>query len=224
VVAAICYNIRFYPLCLEAQARIAPESWATSITSLVLRSRLAAVRYRFQLARAGRGGRTLAGSRRHPAPTGLDLVKFVTAGKWKKSAPKIFHRHSHSPPAQWIGGYVSNKLASQRETELVAINTEDYASILFHMQGGTRGCFTVSQVNAAARIASAFEIAGSKGSLAGTVSAPTNSGSAPRQGQRAAHPRSGSVVTEARPSQLPRGHNEGFPDTFKQLFAPLRMH
>jgi len=58
-------------------------------------------------------------------------------------------------------------------------------------------------------------------SLAWTASRPTSCGSAAAKGQREPGPRSGPAGPLARLHELSGGHNEGFPDAFKQCSAPF---
>src|SRR5262249_38901104 len=59
-------------------------------------------------------------------------------------------------------------------TAEVAIATEDYGSVLFHLQGGVSGCFTVSQVTAGRKNCLRFEIAGAQASLAWNSERPND--------------------------------------------------
>jgi predicted dehydrogenase len=107
-----------------------------------------------------------------------------------------------------------------KSTVPFSVDTEDYGALLLRFGGGARGCLHVSQVTAGRKNHLQFQIAGSKASLAWDTESPNviwiGQRSAPNQqlfrdpcllspaaGQFAKHP---------------GAHNEGFPDTFKQLY------
>src|SRR5581483_1570473 len=133
-----------------------------------------------------------------------------------------------------------SKLQSTRDTEPVAITTEDYGSILLHFdattphpslspkrpegdRGGARGCFTVSQVNAGRKNCLRFEIAGSSGALAWNSETPNELWLGQRDRPNEVLLRDPALMQPAvRPfADFPGGHNEGFPDSFKQLFRAI---
>jgi predicted dehydrogenase len=91
------------------------------------------------------------------------------------------------------------------------------------MQGGTRGCFTVSQVSAGRKNCLRFEIAGSKGSLAWNSERPNELWLGHRDKANELLIRDPALLHPAvrHYANYPGGHNEGFPDTFKQLFRAV---
>jgi len=107
----------------------------------------------------------------------LDLVKFGHRPQVEKVCADL---STAIPIRRRPNGSVDtfqNKLASQRETELVAINTEITPRFSFTCKEDP-WCFTVSQVNAGRKNCLSFEIAGSKGRWLWNSERPTNSGSA----------------------------------------------
>ena len=103
------------------------------------------------------------------------------------------------------------------------IATDDHAAVLLRFDDGARGAFHVSQVTAGRKNRLTIEIAGSGRPSPGIANRPTGSGS----GRDAAPIRSWSATRRCsvRPpasiSHYPGGHAEGFPDTFKQLYADV---
>jgi predicted dehydrogenase len=99
------------------------------------------------------------------------------------------------------------------------IHTEDYASILLHYENGTRGVLTVAQVCAGRKNRLYFEIDGAKQSLAWDSEHPNDMWIGRRDGPNGLLMKDPSLLT-AETRQIvsyPGGHQEGFPDTFKQL-------
>jgi predicted dehydrogenase len=223
VVAAVCYNVRFYPLCLEAQARIAAGQLGEifHVTGSYVQDWL--------LHDTDFNWRVLAeesGPLRAVADIGthwLDLVQFITC----RHVDKVCADLATAIPIRWrpMGSVETfqTKLAVPPETQPVVVNTEDYASVLFHMQGGARGCFTVSQVNAGRKNCLRFEIAGSKGSLAWNSERPNELWLGQRDKPNELLTRDPALLQPGvRPyANYPGGHNEGFPDSFKQLFRAV---
>jgi predicted dehydrogenase len=99
------------------------------------------------------------------------------------------------------------------------IHTEDYASILLHYENGARGVLTVAQVCAGRKNRLYFEIDGAKQSLAWDSEHPNDMWIGRRDGPNGMLMKDPSLLT-AETRQIvsyPGGHQEGFPDTFKQL-------
>jgi predicted dehydrogenase len=114
----------------------------------------------------------------------------------------------------------SGKLGGPRETEPVAITTEDYGAILFRYKGGARGSLWVSQVTAGRKNCIRYEIAGSQGSLGWDSQSPNELWIGHRDQPNESLLRDPALVGPLARGYLnyPGGHNEGFPDAFKQCF------
>ena len=103
------------------------------------------------------------------------------------------------------------------------IHTEDYASILLHYENGSRGVLTVSQVAAGRKNRLFFEIDGSQQAVAWDSEHPNDLWIGRRDvpnGLLMKDPTLLSAGARAITS-YPGGHQEGFPDTIKQLFAKV---
>jgi predicted dehydrogenase len=114
----------------------------------------------------------------------------------------------------------SGKLGAPRETEPVAIDTEDYGCVLFRFRGGARGSLWVSQVTAGRKNCIRYEIAGSNSALAWNSESPNELWIGRRDKPNEMLIRDPALVGQLARGFLnyPGGHNEGFPDTFKQCF------
>jgi predicted dehydrogenase len=114
----------------------------------------------------------------------------------------------------------SGKLDASRETEQVAIHTDDYGCVLLRFQGGARGVLWVSQITAGRKNCLRFEIAGSKQALAWNSEAPNELWIGHRERANETLLRDPALLGDEarRYTDYPGGHNEGFPDTFKQCF------
>lgn len=223
VAAAVCYNIRYYPLCLEIRERIAAgelgdiyhvtgsyvQDWLLHETDFNWRV----------LAEEGGQLRAIADIGTH----WLDLVQSMTGLAVGEVCADL---KTVLPTRRRPRGSVETfqgKLGRKQKTEPVAITTEDYGSVLLHFEGGAGGVMSVSQVNAGRKNCLRFEIAGSKGALAWNSERPNELWLGQRDKANEFLVRDPALLKPAvRPyANYPGGHNEGFPDSFKQLFRAV---
>jgi len=93
-----------------------------------------------------------------------DLLQYLTDKKIKRLTAKtaVVHPERKKPAAE-IKTFAEK--SDEQKYEQVTVETEDYASVLFEMEDGTAGNFTVSQVDAGHKNDLFIEISGSKKSL-----------------------------------------------------------
>ena len=103
------------------------------------------------------------------------------------------------------------------------IFTEDYATILLHFEMGVTGVVTVAQVCSGRKNRLFFEINGSRSSLVWDGEHPNELWIGQRTVANQIMLKDPSLLApEARETaSYPGGHNEGFPDTFKQLYKKV---
>jgi predicted dehydrogenase len=153
----------------------------------------------------------------------MDLTTFVTGLRIEKVMAdfKTFHpvRKKPSRPVETFTG----KLLKPEDYIDQPIKTEDYASILLRYENGARGVLTVSQVSAGRKNRLYYEIDGSKASVAFDSERNNELWIGHRDRPNEWLLKDPSLLSpEARAvSSYPGGHNEGFPDTFKQLAAKV---
>ena len=223
VVAAVCYNVRFYPLCLEIKERIAAGALGTIhhvAGSYVQDWLLHDTDFNWRvLAEEGGELRAVADIGTH----WFDLIQTLTGLAVTEVCADL---KTMVPARQRPQGSVEtfqSKLGQVRATESVAVTTEDYGAILLGFEGGARGVCTVSQVVAGRKNCLRFEIAGSKGALAWDSERPNELWLGHRDQANELLVRDPALLQPSvRPfANYPGGHNEGFPDTFKQLFRAI---
>ncbi len=150
----------------------------------------------------------------------LDLMTFITGLKVKEVYAdfKTFHPIRKKPlkPLETFTG----KLLPPEDYEDKPIHTEDYASVLLHYENGARGILTVSQISSGRKNRIFFEINGSLSSLVWNGERPNELWIGHRSQPNQVLMKDPSLLSpEARTTaSYPGGHNEGFPDTFKQLY------
>jgi len=148
----------------------------------------------------------------------LDLIQWLTGEKVTELcadlATVIPVRHKPRGHVESFG------TAGNVATDEVPISTDDYASVLIHLEHGIHGVFTVSQVSPGRKCALNFEINGSDGSLSWNGEDPNTLWIGRRNEPNGKLIKDPSLLSkEARPyAAYPGGHAEGYPDTFVQLF------
>ncbi len=221
VLTGVNYNVRFYPICIEAAERIKRgdigevfhitgsyvQDWLHKPTDFNWRV----------LADDGGPLRALADIGTH----WLDLVQTIS------------HLEIHSVCADLqtvypvrqrpIGGVETFSSKVNRPEQVlvdVPVDTEDYGGVMLRFRNGARGLMHVSQVTAGHKNCIRWEIAGSKQSLAWNSQHPDELWVGNRDSANQTLLRDPGLLSESARShaQYPGGHNEGFPDTFKQLF------
>ncbi len=221
VLTGVNYNVRFYPICIEATERIKRgdigdifhisgsyvQDWLHKQTDFNWRV----------LADQGGPLRALADIGTH----WLDLVQTIS------------HLDVHSvfadlqtvyPTRQRPVGAVetfSSKVNRQEQVLAdVSIDTEDYGGVMLRFNNGARGIMHVSQVTAGHKNCIRWEVAGSKQSLAWNSQRPDELWIGNRDTANQSLIRDPGLLSDTARmhAQYPGGHNEGFSDTFKQLF------
>lgn len=153
----------------------------------------------------------------------LDLLTFITGLHVEEVYAdfKTFHplRKKPAKPLETFTG----KILTPEDYVDQAISTEDYATILLHYENGVTGVLTVSQVSSGRKNRLFYEINGSKSSLGWDSEKPNEMWIGHRTEPNQTLLKDPSLLSsEARAvTSYPGGHNEGFPDTFKQLYAKV---
>ncbi|TWU48449.1 1,5-anhydro-D-fructose reductase [Rubripirellula reticaptiva] len=221
-VAGVAYNIRFYPLCHEAASRVAAGSIGEVMHvhgSYVQDWLLRPTDYNWRVeSKAGGELRAVADIGTH----WLDLVQFVTGRKVVSVMADL--RTVHPNRLRPIGGAETfsgaAKSAANPPTESVRVDTEDCGTVMLQLDSGANGCLWVSQTTAGRKNMCQFEIGGTEQSLAWNSQSPNDLWIGNRDRASETLIRDPALMSDSAAgiSQYPGGHNEGFPDTFKQMF------
>ncbi|MDK2789246.1 MAG: hypothetical protein PWP07_2491 [Epulopiscium sp.] len=153
----------------------------------------------------------------------LDLIEFVTGVSISSVCADFatFHPVRKKPlrPVETYAG----KMLSPEDYADIEINTEDYATVLLRFNNGAHGSMTVNQVAAGRKNRLYFEIYGSKKAIGWDSERPNELWIGRRDGNNEILMKDPSLLSSyAREIvSFPGGHNEGFPDTSKQMFGKL---
>ncbi|TWU02559.1 Gfo/Idh/MocA family protein [Stieleria varia] len=219
LVAGVAYNIRFYPLCHESRERIASTDFGETLHvtgSYVQDWLLKPTDFNWRVVAADGGElRAVADIGTH----WLDLIQFITGQHVVAVCADLqtVYPTRHRP----VGGVKTfSGEADRGETEPIEITTEDAAAILLKFANGARGSLSVSQVTAGRKNCLRFEIAGAQQSISFNSEQPNQLwiGHRDRPNETLIRDPGTMSASAAAIANYPGGHNEGFPDTFKQLF------
>lgn len=221
VMTGVNYNVRFYPICIEAAERVKRgdigdvfhisgsyvQDWLHKPTDFNWRV----------LAQEGGPLRALADIGTH----WLDLVQAISHLEIQSVCADL--QTVYPIRQRPVGGVETFSSKVNREVQrlvAVPVDTEDYGGVLLRFRNGARGIMHVSQVTAGQKNCIRWELAGSKQSMAWNSQRPDELWIGNRDTANESLLRDPGLLSESARAhaQYPGGHNEGFPDTFKQLF------
>lgn len=220
LVAAVNFNLRYYPLVQEARARIARGDLGASLFVIhggyLQDWLLLPTDWNWRL-EPDQGGdfRALADIGSH----WLDLAMYLSGSR---IAAVLAETRTFLPTRLRPKGRVDTfggKLDHQQETESVPISTEDYIALLLRFDNGACGSMIASQVASGHKNRLSLEINGSSGSLAWDSERPNELWLGHRTLPNEVVIKDPALMDAATrwSASYPGGHAEGFPDTFKQL-------
>src|SRR4051794_10586198 len=220
-VAAVNFNIRFYPLNQHLRAAVADGSVGDVrlITGHYFQDWLLLdTDWNWRLEPE------VGGKLRAVGDIGshwLDLTSFVSGldvnAVMADLATFIKTRHMPAGPVETFS------LERATETVDVEIRTEDTATILLRYENGARGQVAVSQISAGRKNSLQYEIDGSTGAAAWDSEKPDELWLGHRGRPNETLARDAALMTSAgrEAAALPAGHVEGFADTFAALFRAV---
>ena len=221
VQTGVNYNVRFYPICIEAAERVKRgdigdvfhvtgsyvQDWLHNPTDFNWRV----------LADDGGPLRALADIGTH----WLDLVQTISQLEIHSVCADLQTVYPiRKRPVGGVETFSSKVNREVQELVDVQVDTEDYGGVMLRFKNGARGLMHVSQVTAGHKNCIHWEMAGSKQSMAWNSQQPDELWIGNRDAANQKLLRDPGLLTDkaSAHTQYPGGHNEGFPDTFKQLF------
>ncbi|MDX1284762.1 MAG: Gfo/Idh/MocA family oxidoreductase, partial [Draconibacterium sp.] len=223
LIHAVHFNIRYYPL--VRQMKILREKGDLGEVYSIIGSYLQdwlyyATDYNWRLEPE------LSGKSKAVADIGshlMDLLEYISGVKIVEVMADFQTIHPmRKKPLKPVETFTGKMLQPEDYAD-VPINTEDYASILLRFDNRNKGVVTVSQVDAGRKNRLSLEISGSKQTFAWCSENPNELWIGKRDSANQVLLRDPSLFEHEAASLIsfPGGHNEGFPDTSKQMFVEV---
>jgi predicted dehydrogenase len=222
LVHAVCFNIRFYPLCHQMRAMVASKEIGEPrlVTGSYLQDwLLLPTDWNWRLIPEQ------AGTLRAVADIGshwLDLARFVTGRRVNEVLADLHtlvdvRRHPAGPVETFATSSDSEDLIEEQ------MSSDDACGALLRFEGGGRGTVAVSQVSAGRKNSLTMEVDGSIASIAWASEDPDRLWIGHRGQRNEILHRDPALVTSDASKLIayPGGHVEGYPDTFRALFAAV---
>lgn len=219
-VAAVCYNIRFYPLNQQAHGMVAAgdlgdirfisghyhQDWLAKPTDWNWRL----------VAEEGGALRSVGDIGTH----WVDLTSFVTGLKAEAVMAELA---TFIPERQKPTGPVETFSSAAGATEPVTMDTDDAAMIVIRYAGGARGVMSTSQINMGRKNSLQWDVAGAEASAAWDSETPDHLfiGHRDRANETLMRDFTLMNATGVAAAALPPGHVEGFADSFFNFFRAV---
>lgn len=219
-VAAVCYNIRFYPLNQQAHGMVQAgelgdirfvtghyhQDWLAKPTD-----------WNWRLESE------IGGALRSVGDIGthwVDLTSFVTGLKPEMVMAELT---TFLPERQKPTGPVETFSSSGGAMEPVSITTDDTSMIMIRYKGGARGLMSTSQVNVGRKNSLKWDVAGAEASAAWDSETPDHLFIGHRDDPNQTLMRDFTLMnsTGIAATRLPPGHVEGFADSFCSFFQAV---
>ena len=223
LINAVHFNIRYYPLI--RQMKVMREKGELGDVYSVIGSYLqdwlfyeTDYNWRLEPEQSGES-RAIADIGSHL----IDLLEYISGLRIVEVMADFNTIHkTRKKPLKPIETY-SGMMLKPEDYADVPINTEDHANVMLRFDNGNRGVVTVSQVCAGRKNRLSLEIAGSNQTFSWTSEQPNDLWIGKRDSHNGQLMRDPSLFDENSRNLIsfPGGHNEGFPDTSKQMFKEV---
>ncbi len=153
----------------------------------------------------------------------MDLLEYISGLKITEVMADFNTIHPvRKKPLKPVETY-SGKMLKPEDYADVPISTEDYATVMLRFDNGNKGVITVSQVAAGRKNRLSLEISGSKETYGWCSESPNELWIGKRDEANQVLMRDPSLFDKESAALIsfPGGHNEGFPDTSKQMFKEV---
>lgn len=223
LIHAVHFNIRYYPL--VRQMKVMREKGELGEIYSIVGSYLQdwlfyATDYNWRLEPE------LSGKSKAVADIGshlMDLLEYISGLKITEVMADFNTIHpTRKKPLKPVETF-SGKMLKPEDYADVPISTEDYATVMLRFNNGNKGVITVSQVDAGRKNRLSIELSGSKETYAWCSESPNEIWIGKRDEANRLLMRDPSLFHQESSSivSFPGGHNEGFPDTSKQMFREV---
>ena len=223
LIHAVHFNIRYYPL--VRQMKVMREKGELGEVYSILGSYLQdwlfyTTDYNWRLEPE------LSGKSKAVADIGshlMDLLEYISGVKIVEVMADFKTIHPiRKKPLKQVETF-TGKLLQPEDYKDIPISTEDYATVMLRFDNGNKGVITVSQVSAGRKNKLSLEISGSRQTFVWNSESPNEMWIGKRDSANQVLLRDPSLFDRESASVIsfPGGHNEGFPDTSKQMFREV---
>lgn len=223
LIHAVHFNIRYYPL--VRQMKVMREKGELGEVYSIIGSYLQDWLF-YETDYNWRLEPELSGKSKAIADIGshlMDLLEYISGLKITEVMADFNTIHPvRKKPLKPVETY-SGKMLKPEDYADVPISTEDYATVMLRFDNGNKGVITVSQVDAGRKNRLSLEISGSKETYAWCSESPNEMWVGKRDEANRVLMRDPSLFEKESAALIsfPGGHNEGFPDTSKQMFKEV---
>jgi predicted dehydrogenase len=149
-----------------------------------------------------------------------DMTEYVTGLRISEVCADLntFHK-TRKRPTGWVESF-AGKMEKPKEYQEFTVENEDFGAVMFHLGQRARGSFTCGQVFAGRKNYFQIEIYGTKGSIAWDQERPEELWIGNRDSYNQILLKDPALLDPGARlfADLPAGHAEGYPDTFKNVF------
>lgn len=223
LVHAVHFNIRYYPL--VRQMKVMREKGELGEIYSIIGSYLQDWLF-YETDYNWRLEPELSGKSKAIADIGshlMDLLEYISGLKITEVMADFNTIHPvRKKPLKPVETF-SGKMLKPEDYADIPISTEDYATVMLRFDNGNKGVIAVSQVNAGRKNRLSLEISGSQETYAWCSESPNELWIGKRDEANRVLMRDPSLFEKESASLIsfPGGHNEGFPDTSKQMFKEV---
>jgi predicted dehydrogenase len=223
IIHAVHFNIRYYPL--VRQMKLMREKGELGEIYSIIGSYLQDWLF-YETDYNWRLEPELSGKSKAIADIGshlMDLLEYISGLKITEVMADFNTIHPvRKKPLKPVETF-SGKMLKPEDYADMPISTEDYATVMLRFDNGNKGVITVSQVDAGRKNRLSLEISGSKETYAWCSESPNELWIGKRDEANRVLMRDPSLFEKESAALIsfPGGHNEGFPDTSKQMFKEV---
>ena len=218
----VCHNLRYYPM-VQQMRRMREDGDLGRI--LIVQGHYLQDWLLDETAWNWRIDSQISGQLRTMGDVGthwFDMAEHVSGLRVRSLCADLqtFYR-TRNRPKKKVETFVANTAAGEpHDGEEINVDTEDFGSVLFHMDEDARGAMTASQMASGRKNQLKLEIFGTKGSVSWNQERPDELWVGHSDSANQVYIKDPTLMKEKARSyaDLPCGHSEGYDDTFKQIF------
>lgn len=216
VVTGVCFNYRFFPLVAQARAMLANGRPHMIRGGYLQDWLLYADDWNWRLLPSRSGASRVVGD---IGSHWIDLVQHISGRRMIRVYARLGRLHD----VRWrpAGSVQTFQRGSGDAEDHLAVATEDFATVMFELDGGCPGVFTVSQVSPGMRNRLTFEVDTSDSSIAWNQEEPNRLWIGHRDRPNEELLRDSALLdpVAAALTHYPAGHQEGWPDALANLMT-----